>query len=323
MIATSPRPFVWFLPSLINLVPGVRVITPQLLKTVKAWPATRLSAVDKTCNEVTLFKNCGRFFEIFNVQTLLFLCFDKEVLKSQPGQPKTKLVSSPIMDNSVVPLYQFWLHDSGKDQTETTSSWLKFWKLNPEKLTLNPRSIRFLGNFITPECLRFPVYSTRNFHTICFKSFFLKFWRKDIAGEFVLCYRELFFFCQGIRQLPRRRGARATLRGKWSFTIHTCYIGPDWCSWVETEYQRGSFNRLSTLARFPFEVRYSIRRYRDENNHFRHCHVCMTYANLPMTLTGTCNSTDERPGLKSLLRNWSQNTALLFIIFWKFPYFLH
>ena len=188
---------------------------------------------------------------------------------------------------------------------------------------LNPRSIRFLGNFITPECLRFPVYSTRNFHTICFKSFFLKFWRKDIAGEFVLCYRELFFFCQGIRQLPRRRGARATLRGKWSFTIHTCYIGPDWCSWVETEYQRGSFNRLSTLARFPFEVRYSIRRYRDENNHFRHCHVCMTYANLPMTLTGTCNSTDERPGLKSLLRNWSQNTALLFIIFWKFPYFLH
>lgn len=193
MIATSPRPFVWFLPSLINLVPGVRVITPQLLKTVKAWPATRLSAVDKTCNEVTLFKNCGRFFEIFNVQTLLFLK-DKEVLKSQPGQPKTKLVSSPIMDNSVVPLYQFWLLDSGKDRTETTSSWLKFWKLNPEKLTLNPRSIRFLGNFITSEFLRFPVYNTRNFHTICFRSFFRKFWRKDIAGEFVLCYRELFFF---------------------------------------------------------------------------------------------------------------------------------
>ena len=182
--------------------------------------------MDKTCNEVTLFKNCGRFFEIFNVQTccLLFLCFDKEVLKTQPGQPKTKLVSSPIMDNSVIPLYQFWLHDSGKDQTETTSSWLKFWKLNPEKLTLNPRSIRFLGNFITPECLRFPVYSTRNFHTICFKSFFLKFWRKDIAGEFVLCYRELLFFCQGIRQLPRRRGTRATLRGKWSFTISTLVI---------------------------------------------------------------------------------------------------
>ena len=110
------------------------------------------------------------------------------------GQPKTKLVSSPIMDNSVVPLYQFWLHDSGKDQTETTSSWLKFWKLNLEKFTLNPRSIRFLGNSITSEFLRFPVYNTRNFHTICFRSFFRKFWRKDIAGEFVLCYGELFFF---------------------------------------------------------------------------------------------------------------------------------
>lgn len=253
MIATSPRPFVRFLPSLINLVPGVRVITPQLLKTVKAWPATRVSAVDKTCNEVTLFKNCGRFFEIFNVQTLLFLCFDKEVLKSQPGQPKTKLVSSPIMDNSVVPLYQFWLHDSGKDQTETTSSWLKFWKLNPEKFTLNPRSIRFLGNFITSEFLRFPVYNTRNFHTICFTSFFRKFWRKDIAGEFVLCYGELFFFL--VRESGLRRGgARATLQGKWSFTIHTCYIGPDWCSWVETGYQRVNFN--STLARFPFAVQY-------------------------------------------------------------------
>lgn len=46
---------------------------------------------------------------------------------------------------------------------------------------------------MTPEFLRFPVYNTRNFHTICFKSFFRKFWRKDIAGEFVLCYRELFF----------------------------------------------------------------------------------------------------------------------------------
>ena len=94
--------------------------------------------MDKTRNEVTLFKNCGRFFEIFNVQTLLFLCFDKEVLKTLPGQPKTttsspglfpqkmggetKLVSSPIMDNSVVSLYQFGLHDSGKDKTETTSS---------------------------------------------------------------------------------------------------------------------------------------------------------------------------------------------------------
>ena len=201
MIATSPRPFVWFLPSLI--------------KTVKAWPATRLSAVDKTRNEVTLFKNCGRFFEIFNVQTccLLFLCFDKEVLKTQPGQPKTKLVSSPIMDNSVVPLYQFWLHDSGKDQTETTSSWLKFWKLNSEKLTLNPRSIRFLGNFITPECLRFPVYSTRNFHTICFKSFFRKFWRKDIAGEFVLCYRELFFL-SGNQATASTRGSTSDFASK-------------------------------------------------------------------------------------------------------------
>ena len=213
MIATSPRPFVWFLP-LINLVPGVRVITPQLLKTVKAWPATRLSAVDKTCNEVTLFKNCGRFFEIFNVQTLLFLCFDKEVLKTLQGQPKTKLVSSPIMDNSVVPLYQFWLLDSGKDRTETTSSWLKFWKLNPEKLTLNPRSIRFLGNFITSEFLRFPVYNTRNFHTICFRSFFRKFWRKDIAGEFVLCYRELFFFLLGNQATASTRGSTSDFARK-------------------------------------------------------------------------------------------------------------
>ena len=199
MIATSPRPFVWFLPSLI--------------KTVKAWPATRLSAVDKTRNEVTLFKNCGRFFEIFNVQTLLFLCFDKKVLKSQPGQPKTKLVSSPIMDNSVVPLYQFWLHDSGKDQTETTSSWLKFWKLNLEKFTLNPRSIRFLGNSITSEFLRFPVYNTRNFHTICFRSFFRKFWRKDIAGEFVLCYRELFFL-SGNQATASTRGSTSDFASK-------------------------------------------------------------------------------------------------------------
>ena len=200
MIATSPRPFVWFLPSLI--------------KTVKAWPATRLSAVDKTRKEVTLFKNCGRFFEIFNVQTLLFLCFDKEVLKTLPGQPKTKLVSSPIMDNSVVPLYQFWLHDSGKDKTETTSSWLKFWKLNPEKLTLSPRSIRFPGgNFMTPEFLRFPVYNTRNFHAICFKSFFRKFWRKDIAGEFVLCYRELFFL-SGNQATASTRGSTSDFASK-------------------------------------------------------------------------------------------------------------
>ena len=48
-------------------------------KSPRIRPATRLSAVDKTCNEVTLFKNWGRFFEIFNVKTFLFLCFDKEV----------------------------------------------------------------------------------------------------------------------------------------------------------------------------------------------------------------------------------------------------
>ena len=53
----------------------------------------------------------------------------------------------------------------------------------------------------------------------------------------------------------------------------------------------------------------------------------MTYANLPMTLAGTCNSTDEAdegPGLKRLRRNSNQNTALLFMFFfWKFPYLLH
>lgn len=129
-----------------------------------------------------------------------------------------------------------------------------------------------------------------------------------------------FFFCRGIRQLPRRRGARATLQGKSSFTIHTCYIGPDWCSWVETEYQRGNFN--STLARFPFAVRYpTLSRLKQSLPTLSY--ICMTYANLPMTLTGTCNSTDERPGLKRLLRNSSQNRALLFIIFWKFPYLPH
>ena len=127
---------------------------------------------------------------------------------------KTKLVSSPIMDNSVVPLYQFWLHDSGKDQTETTSSWLKFWKLNPEKLTLNPRSIRFPGgNFMSPKFLRFPVYNTRNFHTICFKSFSRKFWRKDIAGEFVLCYRELFFL-SGNQATASTRGSTSDFASK-------------------------------------------------------------------------------------------------------------
>jgi len=99
-----------------------------------------------------------------------------------------------------------------------------------------------------------------------------------------------FFFClSGNQATASTKGSTSDFAGKMK--LHH----PHLLYWAWLMFESGDsikeeiFNRLSTLARFPFAVRYPIRRYRDENNHFWPCHICMTYANLPLNDSYSCS----------------------------------